>query len=155
MFRECDTVRLMKIVFDMDNTLTDECGSSVRPGIIGLLTRLKTDGHILCLWTNSTRDRALSILRDHKLEGFFSTTVFREDYDPKNTGLKKDIRTINGDVLVDDDTAEIEFVRSIDRRGVIVASFRKRGRPNPIEMSRVYRDITNRRGIFRRLFGRS
>ena len=57
----------MVIVFDMDNTLVDEFGSSVRPGIVDLLTKLRRGGITLIIWTNSRRDRAKEILRIHNL----------------------------------------------------------------------------------------
>ena len=56
----------MIIVFDMDNTLTDELGATLRSGIIVFLERLKKEKHELKLWTNSKKERALSILNDHK-----------------------------------------------------------------------------------------
>ncbi|HEX3047420.1 MAG TPA: NIF family HAD-type phosphatase, partial [Bacillota bacterium] len=97
----------MNIVMDMDNTLTDEFGSSVRPGIINFLETLKRDGHVLILWTNSTKERAVTILKDHRLHFYFSRFIFREDYDPQNIGLPKDIRKVEGDLLIDDDPDEI------------------------------------------------
>jgi len=62
----------MVIVFDMDNTLVDEFGSSVRPGIVDLLKRLRQSGITLVLWTNSRRDRAREILRIHDLHKYFT-----------------------------------------------------------------------------------
>ena len=80
----------MNIVFDMDNTLTDGLGAAIRPGIITLLERLKADGHILMLWTNSTKDRARYILHSHDLTKYLSNFVFRENYDPDSDGTPKD-----------------------------------------------------------------
>lgn len=51
------------VVFDMDNTLVDSFGSEARPGIVGLLQKLRQEGRTLVLWTNSRRDRAMEILR--------------------------------------------------------------------------------------------
>jgi HAD superfamily phosphatase (TIGR01681 family) len=131
----------MNIVFDMDNTLTDEFGSSVRPGIIQLLDKLKKEGHVLMLWTNSVKSRAVDILLEHGLRSYFSKFIFREDYDPKNLGARKDIRKINGDVLIDDDPAEIEFMKKINKRGVLVTSYRKGKSVDKGDIERIYRTI--------------
>jgi HAD superfamily phosphatase (TIGR01681 family) len=131
----------MNIVFDMDNTLTDEFGSSVRPGMIQLLDKLKKEGHVLMLWTNSVKSRAVDILLEHGLRKYFTKFIFREDYDPKNQGARKDIRKINGDVLVDDDPAEIEFMKKINKRGVLVPSFRKGKSVDKSDIERIYKMI--------------
>ena len=39
----------MTIIFDMDNTLVDEFGATVRPGMRALLNRLKKENHVLIL----------------------------------------------------------------------------------------------------------
>ena len=119
----------MTIVFDMDNTLTDEFGSTLRPGIVSLLKRLETEGHTLKLWTNSKRNRAVEILRTHVLMSFFVECVYRENYDPQELGLSKDIRKIKGDLLIDDDPNEIEYMKKIGRKGFLISSYRK-GKPS-------------------------
>ena len=58
---------LKNIVFDMDNTLVDEVGSTLRPGIIDFLVNLKNMDLNLILWTNSSKERAKTILYNHKL----------------------------------------------------------------------------------------
>jgi FMN phosphatase YigB (HAD superfamily) len=73
----------MTIVFDMDNTLTDDTGATVRPGMVGLLENLIAKGHKLALFTNSTKQRALLILRENGLRKYFSSITCREDYDPQ------------------------------------------------------------------------
>ena len=142
----------MVIVFDMDNTLTDELGATVRPGIVALLERLKRDGHRLVLWTNSKRTRAREILALHGLQKHFQTCVFREDYDPKEQGVNKDIRKVEGQVLIDDDPAEVRFVESIGRRGILIKSYRK---GNPIdrnELTQLYRAVRRSDGFLGKLF---
>lgn len=91
----------MNIVFDLDNTLTDEFGAGVRPGIDNLLDKLQKEGHTLILWTGSTRERAIHILKEHRLYYYFQKFIFREDYDPNNQGVHKDIRKVNGDLFRD------------------------------------------------------
>jgi len=115
----------MVIVFDMDNTLVDEFGASVRPGVIELLVKLKNQEHILILWTNSRRERAVGIILDNNLRQFFSRFIFREDYDPEEKGIPKDIRKVNGDILIDDDPEEIQYSKSIGKSRILVKSYRK------------------------------
>jgi hydroxymethylpyrimidine pyrophosphatase-like HAD family hydrolase len=114
----------MKIVFDMDNTLTDDFGKEVRPGIVKLLSRLKKEGFSMVLWTSSTKGRAREILSNHKLSQYFSEFIFREDYDPKRENLPKDIRTIKGDFLVDDDPRQIKFLNSFNIACFQITPFR-------------------------------
>ena len=115
----------MNIVFDMDNTLVDEFGASARPGVIDLLVHLKRTGHTLILWTNSRKERARQIILDNNFRRYFTTFIFREDYDPEEKGLSKDIRKVKGDILVDDDPAEIRYVATLGKHGYLVASYRK------------------------------
>lgn len=97
-----------KVVFDLDNTIADEFGKKLRPGIKGLLSILKKDYKIY-LWTNSMRERARLILDEHSLFIYFDKVIFREDYDPDNRGIAKDLRRIDAAFLIDDDPAEIEY----------------------------------------------
>jgi phosphoglycolate phosphatase-like HAD superfamily hydrolase len=84
----------MTIVFDLDNTLVDALGSTVRPGIAELLGRLHREGHSLILWTNSRKERAQEILRLHNLRQHFQACIYREDYDPDERDVPKDIRRV-------------------------------------------------------------
>ena len=143
----------MKIVFDMDNTLTDEFGSSARPGIERLLERLKKDGHTLILWTNSKRDRAKTILLEHNLRKFFEAFIYREDYDPEEKGLKKDIRKRDGDFLIDDDPSEIDYIKTIGKRGYRISPYRKGSNPSRDELDILYKEITKSKSILKKLFG--
>ena len=140
----------MTIVFDMDNTLVDEFGATVRPGIKALLYRLKKEKHVLVLWTNSTRNRALTILNDHDLRQFFNSLIFRENYDPQNRGLNKDIRKVKGDMLVDDDPVEISYVKSIKKKGFEITPFRKGNSPDKRELAKLYSII---KSSGRKIFG--
>jgi len=139
---------MVKIVFDLDNTLTDDFGASLRPGVRGLLESLVEEGHTLVLWTNSKRERAKTVLRDHDLAGYFSQFLFREDYDPQEKGLPKDIRKVGGDLLVDDNPKEIDYVRSIGRKGILVKSFRQGTNPDKGELKRLHSQISGQAGVF-------
>jgi FMN phosphatase YigB (HAD superfamily) len=129
------------IVFDMDNTLVDEFGAAVRPGMAALLARLRRDGHRLVLWTNSRRERAVEILRLHGLRPNFVKCLYREDYDPQERGLPKDIRAVGGSLLVDDDPDLCAFVRGNGGQAVQVSPYRKGGAANLDEVRDLYRAI--------------
>ena len=143
----------MNIVFDMDNTIVDEFGATVRPGIIALLKRLKSDGHRLILWTHSKRSRARVILKDHGIFHYFDSFVFRENYDPLEKGLRKDIRKVKGDFLVDDDPEEISYMREIGRGGFLIQPFRKGRSPVGNELSTLYSAIGKAKTQMKGLFG--
>ena len=131
----------MIVVFDLDNTLSDEFGSAARPGIAELLGKLRADGHTLILWTNSKRDRARLILYELRLLRSFDSFLFREDYDLEEEGARKDLRCVNGDFIVDDDPAEVEFARSIGKDGFCITPFRKGRSPGIEELDRIYAAI--------------
>jgi FMN phosphatase YigB (HAD superfamily) len=139
----------MTVVFDMDNTLIDELGSTVRPGMTGLLEALRKEGHVLVLWTNSRKQRALGILRDLDLRRHFSQCIFREDYDPEERDLPKDIRRVRGDILIDDDPALISYVGSIGKKGILISPYRKGARADPGELASIHREVNRRKGLFR------
>ncbi|MBF0590231.1 MAG: HAD hydrolase family protein [Magnetococcales bacterium] len=138
----------MVIVFDLDNTLVDELGRSLRPGIFRLLVKLQEDGHELVLWTSSPQQRAHEILKRLELYPLFSKRIYREDYDPDNTGQVKDIRIIGGDLLVDDDPKKIDFVKSVKRKGFLIQPFRSHGLSDPKELARLERQL-NRMAMVR------
>jgi FMN phosphatase YigB (HAD superfamily) len=142
----------MTIAFDLDNTLVDSFGAAVRPGIARLLSRLRAEGHTLILWTNSRRERALDILRLHDLRRHFRTCICREDYDPDEKDLPKDIRRVSGDILVDDDPQAIAYLRSLGRKGILVRPFRKGSAVGRGEMTRIYDQIRRATGFRNRLF---
>ncbi|MGB4270303.1 MAG: NIF family HAD-type phosphatase [Spirochaetota bacterium] len=129
------------IVFDMDNTLVDEFGSTVRPGMVDFLSTLKNTKLHLHLWTNSTKLRAKEILLYHKLHYYFDTYTYREDYDPLGRGIHKDIRKIGGQLLIDDDPAEIEFARKIGCKGYLIKPYRKNSQFNVADYRKEYDEI--------------
>ncbi len=112
------------IVVDMDNTLVDEFGATERPGVKDLLQVLKKN-YSLVLWTNSTRDRARTILGEHLFNPYFTKFIFREDYDPENRGISKDCRKIKAAFIIDDDPGEISFNQKNRVRGFQITSYRK------------------------------
>src|SRR6056297_531505 len=136
----------MKIVIDMDNTLSDLNGKHVRPGTETLLQMLIKDRHTLVLWTNSPGARAMDILRENKLVKYFSQFIYREDYDPSNRGLHKDIGKIGADLIIDDDPAEIEFNKKKKKRGILVKSYMSAStKIGPDEYKKIYSQVKKRR----------
>jgi FMN phosphatase YigB (HAD superfamily) len=122
----------MKIAIDMDNTISDEFGSSLRPGIIEFVTYLKKK-HEIYLWTNSKKERAFEILNHFELRKMFSGIITREDYDPEDVGKRKDIREKGFDILIDDDPEEINYTLKNHRIGILVKSYRKNTNVDPNE----------------------
>jgi phosphoglycolate phosphatase-like HAD superfamily hydrolase len=131
----------MIVVFDMDNTLVDELGATVRPGIVGLLEQLRKDGHTLVIWTSSRRERASEILAHHGLRRHFRACICREDYDPDDKGIPKDIRRIKGDILVDDDPDAVRYVRLVGRKGFQITPYRKNASVDKRELVSLYAAI--------------
>ena len=104
-----------KVVFDVDHTLIDEKGESVRPGIVELLKSLKDNGVELAVWTASFKARSEPILRNLGLIEYFSDFTYREDYNTDSRrwiSVPKDIRKTNGDILVDDSQKQVDYVNS-------------------------------------------
>jgi len=143
---------MKRIVFDMDNTLVDEFGAAMRPGITDFLETLKNRKYILYLWTSSTSARAKDILRLHKLDRFFDRCIYREDYDPGNTGVRKDIRKIGGEMLIDDDPAEIRHVKSLGLPAFLVKPYRKNSTADITEYKQILNYIESKKGLFKRVF---
>lgn len=112
------------VVFDMDNTLVDEFGATVRPQMVGLLKKLSRS-YELVLWTNSAQGRAKSILHEHALAQYFKKIICREDYDPAMKDLPKDLRKIGGRFIVDDDPKEVEFNKKNKIPGFCISAYRK------------------------------
>jgi len=126
----------MKIAIDMDNTIIDELGSTLRPGIINFLVELSSR-HKLILWTNSRRIRTMEILDYFDLRKYFLKIITRENYDPEDKGLRKNISEYNIDILIDDDPEEIEFNKNKGKQAVLVTSFRKNKKVNKCELNEI------------------
>jgi FMN phosphatase YigB (HAD superfamily) len=131
----------MTIVFDMDNTLTDDTGGTVRPGMAELIEKLDAEKYALAVFTNSTKQRALMILRDHGLRKYFRQVICREDYDPYDKGVRKDIRKVNGDLLIDDDPAEVAYAVKLGKKGYCIKPYRNGQRTDPDELDKIYNFI--------------
>ena len=108
----------------MDNTIVDELGSTLRPGIINFLEKISLN-HELILWTNSKRLRTMEILEYFNIKKYFIKIISRENYDPEEKGNKKDIEKYNYDIIIDDDVLEIEYNKNKGKIAIIVESYRK------------------------------
>ena len=126
----------MKIAIDMDNTIIDELASTLRPGIINFLERVSTK-HELILWTNSKRIRVMEILDFFNLRKYFEKIISRENYDPEEKGIRKDIEKYNYDIIIDDDIEEIEYNKKNGKVGILVEAYRKNKKINENEMEEI------------------
>jgi len=126
----------MKIAVDMDNTIIDELGSTLRPGIIDFL-EIMSKNHELILWTNSRRIRTMEILDHFNIRKYFVKIISRENYDPEEKGLRKDIRIYDYDIIIDDDKEEIDFNIMNGRIGILVNSYRKNKKINENKLQKI------------------
>jgi predicted HAD superfamily phosphohydrolase YqeG len=127
---------IVKIALDMDNTLVDELGSTLRLGIINFLEKMCIK-HEVILWTNSRRIRAMEILEHFDLRKYFVKIISRENYDPEEKGLRKDIQKYGYDVIIDDDIEEIKFNNKNGKIVILVESFRKNCKIDENEMEEI------------------
>jgi hypothetical protein len=126
----------MKIAIDMDNTLIDEFGSTIRPGIVDFLEKL-SQRHSLVLWTNSTKARAIDMLYRFNLRNFFEKIIAREDYYDGDAFMPKDLRRFCLDIIIDDDPEEIDFNASHNKTAILVESYRKGKTVNHDELNNI------------------
>ena len=109
------------VYFDLDDTIVDDSGELLRPGIMELFNKLVAHNVMISLWTASEEERAMEMVRKFGLEKYFTHYVFREDYDPFAENLPKDIRYNNGDILIDDNPDYIKYVKSIGLKGILIS----------------------------------
>jgi len=126
----------MKIAIDMDNTIIDELASTLRPGIINFLEKASIRNELI-LWTNSRRIRAMEILEYFNLRKYFVKIISRENYDPEEKGIRKDIGEYNYDMIIDDDIEEIEYNTKKGKAGILVEAYRKNKEIDEDEMEKI------------------
>jgi len=126
----------MKIAIDMDNTIIDEMASTLRPGIINFLEKVSVNNELI-LWSNSKRIRTMEILDYFNLRKYFIKIITRENYDPDEKGIMKDIGKYNYDILIDDDIEEIEYNKKNGKVGFLVEAYRKHKNIDENEMEKI------------------
>jgi len=134
----------MHIYFDLDHTLIDELGQTVRPGMFELLDSFKANNLQLSIWTASTKVRAEPIINNLGLAEYFSSFVYRDDYDPDATfaGMRpKDIRFGDGDMLIDDSPRHCKFVESIGLKAFNVDPYITYMDTDPSELEELHKMV--------------
>ena len=126
----------MKIVLDMDNTIIDELGSTLRPGIIDFLERISKNNELI-LWTNSKRVRTIEILEYFHLREYFIKIITRENYDPEEKDVRKNREEYGYDIIIDDDKKEIEYNENRGKTGILVDSYRKNKKWEKNELNKI------------------
>jgi len=76
----------------------------------------------------------MEILDHFGIRKYFSKIISRENYDPEETGLRKDIDQYDCDILIDDDPEEIKYSESKRKTGILVAAYRKNRKINENEL---------------------
>ena len=119
------------VVLDFDETLAvrmyskGKMSTSIRPGAIEFLSTLKKDGYIISLMSLGKKAHILAALKKSNLTNYFKHIKAGSKDFP--TGLK-DIRTIKGDVLIDNSYTQIANVRGHGRLGIKIEPFYGKGR---------------------------
>jgi len=126
----------MKIAIDMDNTIVDELASTLRPGIINFLEKVSIKNELI-LWSNSRRIRTMEILDYFDLRKYFVKIITRENYDPEEKRIRKDIGKYNYDMIIDDDIEEIEYNKKKGKVGILVEAYRKNIKIEKNEMEKI------------------
>ena len=126
----------MKIAIDMDNTLIDEFGSTLRPGIIDFLENISKNNELI-LWTNSKRIRALEIIDHFDIRKYFIKIITRENYDPNEYNLRKNIKEYGFDIIIDDDKEEIEYNKNNGEIGILIETYRKNKKMDENELNNI------------------
>jgi len=121
---------------DMDNTIIDELGSTLRPGIVSFLEKVSIRNELI-LWTNSRRMRSMEILDYFDLRKHFVKIISRENYDPEEIGLRKNIAEYDYDIIIDDDPEEVEYNKKNGKIGILVEFYRKNKKIDENEMKKI------------------
>lgn len=114
----------MNIVFTLSKTLTDEKLTRLRPGLVVFLERLKKENHNLILWANQNKTETISFLITKKIKKYFSKLITKEDFNPEEEPNPiKNIKIINGDVLIDNDPTQMRFGKKYGYPVILISKF--------------------------------
>ena len=67
----------------------------------------------------------MEILDHFDIRKYFTKIISRENYDPQETGLRKDISQYDYDILIDDDPEEIKYNEGRGKTGILVETYKK------------------------------
>jgi phosphoglycolate phosphatase-like HAD superfamily hydrolase len=114
-----------RVVFDLDNTLIGSEGQ-VRPHAVELLDKLVGDQNEICIWTYGKKDETEAKLRAAGLEKYVSIVVAQEDYKVQELrqDTLKDIRKINGDILIDNRDNNVRNAQKAGIKAIKVSSYK-------------------------------
>jgi len=56
---------------------------------------------------------------------------------------------VKGDILIDDDPAEIKYMKTIKKTGILISPFRKGKEPPPGELDSIYSQINRSKSKFK------
>lgn len=137
---------MARIVFDLDGTLVGEqrrgrkTGYALNKSLVGVAKKLRAQGHTIILWTFGNRRWWREVRHYFPVLKRLFHEVYTRDEMPghvtrgvrEHYGVKvpfceavKDIRLINGDVLIDNEPAHHEWAKrhGLARKYVLVRNF--------------------------------
>jgi len=79
----------------------------------------------------------MEILDHFDLRKYFVKIVSRENYDPEEKGLMKDIGMFNCDILIDDDAEEIKYTENLGKTGILIEPYRKNKKLDEKELEEI------------------
>ena len=79
----------------------------------------------------------MEIIDHFDLRKYFSKIITRENYDPQEKNLPKDISEYDLDILIDDDIEEINFNINKGKKAILISSYRKNKKVNENELKEI------------------
>ena len=67
----------------------------------------------------------MEIIEHFDIRKYFAKIISRENYDPQEIDLRKDISQYDYDILIDDDPEEIAYNESRGKTGILVETYKK------------------------------
>ena len=79
----------------------------------------------------------MEILDHFGIRKYFMKIISRENYDPQEKGIMKNIGEYDVDILIDDDIEEIKYNERNGRTGILVSAYRKNKKINENELHEI------------------
>ena len=79
----------------------------------------------------------MEILDHFAIRDYFSKIITRENYDPEEKGLYKNISEYDIEILIDDDIGEIKYNLSKGKIAILVSTYRKNNKVNKNELNKI------------------